>query len=141
MIDPAPIHETGQRIPALESCPVSTSLASLHRERNGIQEPLTFDVVQLVDAVEALDSPSIEAPVFGRDEPQPGAWGTPFNLEGRSTAPGGRRLTAPFLASAEDLRCGLLVRLAAVEVSIRGGESLEVPLDLRQAPADVPDQR
>jgi hypothetical protein len=126
----------GDRRVQLLCHPVSTCLASLQRDRGGTKELLTFGRDHRVAVVAALDVPPIEGPVFGRIEPQPGAWGTHLSPEGRSTAPDERRMTATLVVCASELRSGPFVRCGDVELRDRSGESPEIPKAPREATAE-----
>jgi hypothetical protein len=128
--------------------PVSIFLDSLHRDspdrgRGGNEQLLTFEREQLVDVVAALDGPSIDGPVCGRMEPQPGAWGAHLGLEGWSTAPRGHRWTATFFTSAvgcaSDCSCGATTQCCAnAGLRQRTGDSLKGGLlDSRLAPLEA----
>jgi hypothetical protein len=106
--------------------PVSTLLGSLHRDVDGVRHLETFDVEQLADITSAFAGLPLEAPVLGRPEPRPGEWGPQFSMQGRSTAPDGRRRTVTVEVASADARLRLFVRCDEVEV--RDAAGTEIPI-------------
>lgn len=135
--------DVDQRIQVLCS-PVSTVLGALRRTTGsgevdgsggdagegagagGGLEPVRFEVEQLVDVSATFGGCVLEPPVFGRPEPRPGRWGPVFGLQGRSSAPDGRRYTATFSVADDEARLDLFVRFDDVE--IRDADGNELPL-------------
>jgi DNA helicase HerA-like ATPase len=105
--------------------PVSTILASLRQtSADGRTVVRRFADEQLLDVVSAFDGAPVSAPLFGRPEPRPGEWGPPWSLEGRSTAPDGRRRTVTFQLRHADLALDLFARFDDVEVKDAAGAPL-----------------
>jgi hypothetical protein len=108
--------------------PVSTILASLrHREPDGRLVVRRFGDDQLLDVVAAFGGTTLEGPVFGHPEPRPGLWAPEWSLEGRSTAPDGRRRTFTLALRAEDLELDLFARFDDVEVKDATGQARDLP--------------
>lgn len=96
--------------------PVSLVLGSLQREVDGTNHLETFDVEQLSDVAAAFAGLALEAPVLGRPEPRPRSWGPQFSMQGRSTAPDGRRRTVTIEVATTDARLRLFARCDEVEL-------------------------
>lgn len=105
--------------------PVSTILASLRQQ--GEPELLSFTEEQLVDVVAALGGAPLQTPLFSRPEPRPGEWGPRFSLEGRSTAPDGRRSTITVSAREDGLSLDLFARFDDLELRGPAGDQLPWP--------------
>lgn len=101
--------------------PVSVILASLHS--NGAL--MRFDAEQLVDVSRAFGGARPELPIFGRPEPRPGAWSTPWSLEGRSHAPDGRRHTATLRVTDGDDTLAVFIRFDIAELRDESGAEIE----------------
>jgi hypothetical protein len=106
--------------------PVSTILAALQRTTGEARELVTFEVEQLVDVSAGFGGAVLEPPVFGRPEPAPGEWGPAVSLQGRSTAPDGRRHTATFAVADAEARLEVFARFDQVEVRDAAGRELTV---------------
>ncbi len=104
--------------------PVSTILGALRRHTEDGEQPVTFEVEQLVDVSASFGGCVLEPPVFGRSEPAPGQWGPVFGLQGRSTAPDGRAQTATFCVADEEARLDVFVRFDDIEVRDAAGRQL-----------------
>lgn len=104
--------------------PVSTVLGALDREADGTRHLETFEAEQLPDVTAAFAGAPLTAPVLGRPEPRPGEWGPQFSLQGRSTAPDGRRRTVTLEVASEDARLRLFVRCDEVELRDPAGEEV-----------------
>lgn len=104
--------------------PVSTILASLRRRGPDGGEVATFELEQLLDISASFGGRPLEPPVFGRPEPRPGEWGPVFSLQGRSSAPDGRGMTATFAVSDEQARLDVFARFDTVEVRDAAGQRL-----------------
>ncbi len=120
----APWELVDDRRIQLLCAPVSTILGSLRRTGDDEASVIAFEVEQLVDISAGFGGEALEAPVFGRPEPRPGSWGPAFSLQGRSTAPDGRRNTATFAVADQEARLDLFVRFDTVEVRDPTGEHL-----------------
>jgi hypothetical protein len=107
--------------------PVSTVLGVLEREVDGARHLETFEAEQLSDVAAAFEGTPLQPPVLGRPEPRPGQWAPQFSIQGRSTAPNGRRRTVTLEVAAVDARLRLFVRCDEVELRDPAGE--EVALD------------
>jgi hypothetical protein len=107
--------------------PVSTVLGVLEREVDGARHLETFEAEQLSDVTAAFEGRPLQAPVLGRPEPRPGQWAPQFSIQGRSTAPNGRRRTVTLEVASFDARLRLFVRCDEVELRDPAGD--EVALD------------
>ncbi|MEX0831118.1 MAG: hypothetical protein WD007_00830 [Nitriliruptoraceae bacterium] len=116
---PAPPQSDDDRIQVL-LYPVSTILASL-REGDTV---LTFTQEQLVDVASAFGGARLTSPIFGRLEPQLGAWAPTWSLEGRSNAPDGRATTATFSVTLDDQALDVFVRCDDVQLRDTDGNVL-----------------
>lgn len=129
-VEPAPgEHPRGEaEDPRLQLLchPVSTVLGTLEREEDGTAHLETFEADQLPDVTAAFAGARLQAPVLGRPEPRPGQWGPQYSIQGRSTAPNGRRRTVTLEVSTEDARLRLFVRCDEVELRDPTGEPVEV---------------
>ena len=104
--------------------PVSTVLGVLEREVDGARHLETFEAEQLSDVTAAFSGAPLAAPVLGRPEPRPGQWGPQFSIQGRSTAPNGRRRTVTLEVASFDARLRLFVRCDEVELRDAGGNEV-----------------
>lgn len=102
--------------------PVSTVLGALEREVDGATHLETFEAEQLPDVAAAFEGAPLQTPVLGRVEPRPGEWGPQYSIQGRSTAPNGRRRTVTLEVVSFDARLRLFVRCDEVELRTPAGE-------------------
>jgi hypothetical protein len=107
--------------------PVSTILASFRQREDGRLVLRRFEDVQLLDVVAAFDGAGVSGPLFGQPEPRPGQWAPEWSLEGRSTAPDGRRRTFTVALRHDDLELDLFVRFDDVEVKDARGATRPTP--------------
>jgi hypothetical protein len=108
--------------------PVSTILASLrHREPDGRLVVRRFADDQLLDVVAAFGGTAVDGPLFGQPEPRPGQWAPEWSLEGRSTAPDGRRRTFTLSLRADDLELDLFARFDDLELKDATGTTRTGP--------------
>lgn len=127
-IEPAPDRhpvpdEEDRRLQVLAH-PVSTVLGVLTRDTDQGPAIVTFEAEQLVDVASALAGTTLQAPVVGRREPQPGEWGPQWSLQGRSTAPDGRTTTVTYEAADEEARLRLFARCDHIELRDPTGEAV-----------------
>jgi hypothetical protein len=108
--------ELADRRVQLLCSPVSTILGALRRWHRDQPELVTFEVEQLVEISSGFGGAVLEPPLFGRPEPAPGQWGPRFSLQGRSTAPDGRRSTVTFAVEDADARLDVFARFDLAEV-------------------------
>ena len=106
--------------------PVSTVLGALERDVDGARHLETFEAEQLPEVTAAFAGGRLQPPVLGRVEPRPGAWGPQFSIQGRSTAPDGRRRTVTLELAADDARLRLFVRCDEVELRDPSGDDVSV---------------
>lgn len=106
--------------------PVSTILGVLEREVDGRRHIETFETEQLTDVAAAFAGAPLRAPVLGRPEPAPGQWGPQFSIQGRSTAPDGRRRTVTLAVDTDDARLRLFARCDEVELRDPSGNDVAV---------------
>lgn len=104
--------------------PVSTVLGVLEREVDGARHLETFEAEQLSDVTAAFAGSPLQPPVLGRPEPRPGEWAPQFSIQGRSTAPSGRRRTVTLEVASFDARLRLFVRCDEVELRDPAGEEV-----------------
>lgn len=104
--------------------PVSTVLGVLEREVDGARHLETFEAEQLSDVTAAVSGAPLRPPVLGRPEPRPGEWAPQFSIQGRSTAPNGRRRTVTLEVASFDARLRLFVRCDEVELRDPAGEEV-----------------
>jgi hypothetical protein len=106
--------------------PVSTILASVRHREGERLVVRRFTDEQLLDVVAAFDGAAVEGPLFGQPEPRPGQWAPEWSLEGRSTAPDGRRRTFTVALRAGDLELDLFARFDDLELKDATGETREL---------------
>ena len=104
--------------------PVSTVLGVLEREVDGARYLETFEAEQLSDVTAAFEGAPLQPPVVGRPEPRPGQWAPQFSIQGRSTAPNGRRRTVTLEVASFDARLRLFVRCDEVELRDPAGDEV-----------------
>jgi hypothetical protein len=107
--------------------PVSTILASFRQREGGRLVLRRFEDPQLLDVVAAFDGAEVTGQLFGQPEPRPGQWAPEWSLEGRSTAPDGRRRTFTVALRDGDLELDLFARFDDVELKDATGRERDLP--------------
>ena len=125
--DVHPLGDVEDRRLQVLAHPVSTVLGSLERDVDGATHLETFEAEQLSEVTAAFAGAPLQPPVLGRPEPRRGEWGPQFSLQGRSTAPDGRRRTLTLDVVSFDARLRLFVRCDDVEVRDPSGGEVLVP--------------
>ena len=104
--------------------PVSAVLSTLERRVDGATHLETFEADQLPDVAAAFAGATLQGPVLGRPQPQPGEWGPQFSMQGRSTAPDGRRRTLTLEVATDDARLRLFARCDTIELRDAAGQEV-----------------
>jgi hypothetical protein len=85
---------------------------------------------RLVDIAAAFEGPRSKGQVIGPVKPDPEVWSRRFSLEDRSTASSGRRWTAAFFATTDDLQIAPFARCDELMVGDGRGASVDTPVGI-----------